>query len=419
RQLDVLLHIFMVMVWLAWLPTRIEAKGYSSGGHSYSSGGASSHSSSSGGSRSSGSSFGGGSSRSSGSSSGSKSSGFTSSSGKTYGSGSSSGNKSSSVSPSDRGSSKSFTSSGSGKSYSSGGNQKSSYNSGKSYSSGIDHSSSPFAASGKRTSSPGRPAKSSAVTSSSPASGPPAMSYDSGAARAMKEAASQRNFTEYKQSQAAKSPSSVPVNSSSRASGSDYAGPVPPVIPPSQRADYNPPATVTPSASRWGGNNYSGGYGRTTWYPDYQLYSTRPIRIRNYYSPYYSRPVVIYNDSYSSLFWWWLLDQPFEDRAQWVYHHRSDMDEARYRALVYQDLQLENRIQELEQRQIPADPNYVPAGMDRDLMYSDKYVDRAYATRPTHNGQIAFWFILIPTAVGVGGFFIWLVFFKRFQTATA
>jgi hypothetical protein len=247
------------------------------------------------------------------------------------------------------------------------------------------------------------------------------MSYDSGAARAMKEAASQRDFSEYKQAQAAKSASGANGTSSGRASSADYSGPVPPVLPSSERSGYNPPVVVTPGSQStgWGGNRYAGSYRQTTLHPDYEMYSTRSVRIRNYYSPYYSRPLVIYNDNYSSFFWWWLLDQSFEDRAQWVYHHRQDMDEARYRALVYQDLQLENRIQELEQRQIPADPDYVPAGMDRDLMYSDKYVDRVYATRPTHNGQIAFWFIMVPTAIGVGGFFTWLVFFKRFQTATA
>ncbi len=167
------------------------------------------------------------------------------------------------------------------------------------------------------------------------------------------------------------------------------------------------------------GGGYAGAYGQTAWYPDPQIYATRSIRLRNYYSPYYSRPVVIYNDNYSSLFWWWLLDQSLDDRATWVYHHRQDMDDARYRELVYRDLELENRVQQLQQRQIPTDPNYTPAGMDRDLMYSDKYVNRAYATRPTHNGRILFWLVMVPTAVGAGGFFIWLVFFKRFQTVHA
>jgi hypothetical protein len=254
-----------------------------------------------------------------------------------------------------------------------------------------------------------QPKKAAAATAPSS----PGMSFDTEAARAGKQAASQRDFTQYKQSQNNGSPGTP-----ARSSSPGYTGPVPPVIPPSQRAPMNGnPNGGFPSS---GGGNYGGGYGRASWYPEPQIYATRSIRLRNYYSPvYYSRPVVIYNDNYSSLFWWWLLDQSLDDRAYWVYHHRADMDDARYRALVYQDLELENRVQQLEQRQIAVDPNYVPPNMDRDLMYSDKYVDRAYATRPTHNGRIVFWFIMVPTAVGVGGFLVWLVFFKRFQTAQA
>jgi hypothetical protein len=325
-----ILQLFLAILLVAALPYAAEAKGYSSGGRSYSS-----HSSSS-----------------------SRGSSFSSSRGKTYGSGSSSG--------------KSFTFGGGAKSYSAGGGHDRGYSAGKSYSS--------------------------------------SMSFDNAAARAMKETASKRDFTQYKQSRAAKSPDS----DSSGGSRSSYSGPVPPVIP--QSRSYTP----TPSAASpgWGGS-YGGSYRGTIWYPTPEIYATRSIRIHNYYAPYWSRPVVVYNDNYSSLFWWWLLDQSLEDRALWVYHHRYDMDDARYRALVYQDMELENRVQQLEQRQVPVDPNYVPARMDRDLMYTDQYVNRAYATRPTHTGRIIFWFIMVPTAISFGGFFIWLVFFKRWQFATA
>jgi hypothetical protein len=30
----------------------------------------------------------------------------------------------------------------------------------------------------------------------------------------------------------------------------------------------------------------------------------------------------------------------------------------------------------------------------------------------------AFWLLAVPTALGVTGFFIWLIWFKRWQTAT-
>ena len=51
-------------------------------------------------------------------------------------------------------------------------------------------------------------------------------------------------------------------------------------------------------------------------------------------------------------------------------------------------------------------------------MYSDHYVQRTYSNRPTTAGAVAFWVLAIPTALGVAGFFIWLIWFKRWQTAT-
>jgi hypothetical protein len=152
--------------------------------------------------------------------------------------------------------------------------------------------------------------------------------------------------------------------------------------------------------------------------PDAGTLSSRPVRIYNVFNSYSSRPWVSYQDPYNSLFWWWLLDRPLEDRAWWAYHHRYDMDPARYEALVANDQQLEARVEQLEAQQAPRDPSYAPAGVDRDLMYSDRYVERAYSNRPTTMGAVAFWLLAIPTALGVTGFFIWLIWFKRWQPAT-
>src|ERR1035441_4627766 len=119
-----------------------------------------------------------------------------------------------------------------------------------------------------------------------------------------------------------------------------------------------------------------------------------------------------------TLFWWWVLDRSIDDRAWWAYHHRYDMDPARYQALVANDQQLESRVAQLEAQQAPRDPNYTPPGVDRDLMYSDHYVEQAYSNRPTTSGVFVFWLLAVPTALGVTGFFIWLIWFKRWQTAT-
>src|SRR5205807_5451201 len=140
-----------------------------------------------------------------------------------------------------------------------------------------------------------------------------------------------------------------------------------------------------------------------------------PARIYNVYNSYYSRPYVVYHDPYNSFFWWWLLDRSLDDRAYWAYHHRYDMDPARYQALVANDQQLESRVQQLESQQVSRDPNYVPPEMakeDRDLMYTDKHVSHAYSNRPTRSGSIAFWMLAVPTALAVTAFFVWLIWFK-------
>ena len=130
------------------------------------------------------------------------------------------------------------------------------------------------------------------------------------------------------------------------------------------------------------------------------------------------RPIVRYRDPYSSLFWWWLMDRSLDDRAMWAYNHRADMDAERYQALLNQDAQLQARVEQLEAQQTPTDPSYVPAGIDRDLMYSDEHLQRAYSTRPTMGGTILFaifgW-ILIACAFYV---FIWLVFIHRWKTSS-
>ena len=157
-----------------------------------------------------------------------------------------------------------------------------------------------------------------------------------------------------------------------------------------------------------------------TYIPDQTTLSTRPVRIYNVYNPYYSRPVVYYHDPYNSFFWWWLLDRSLDDRAYWAYHHRYDMDPMRYQALVSNDQQLESRVQQFEAQQVARDPNYVPPDLEtnRDLMYTDRYVNHTYSNRPTRSGRAAFWVLAVPTALGVSAFFIWLIWFKRWQPAT-
>ncbi len=400
---------------LAWgLPFGGEAKSYSSGGgHSYSSHSSSSHGSHSSSSRSShtfssggGHSFkssgsrssGGGSTRSSGSggSEGSRNASASKSTGASHAASSGPGSSSGSS-----GGSKTFRSSG-GKSYGSGSTTsdsgRHSYTSAKSYSSGAGHT---------FTSVLGKDdvaAASPSLPKSTPDASAPQFTFDQAAARARKQEASQAKFTRFKESQslfppvpgdvARSSPSSVPATSTPDTPSYQVK---PPPLPASTGGSYRPDVYV----------------------PDAVTISTRPVRVYTVFNPYWSRPVVIYRDPYSSLFWWWLLDRSLDDRAWWAYHHRYDMDAARYQALVARDQQLESRVEQLEAQGAPRDPNYTPPGVEQDLMYSDLYLGRTYSNRTTTQGLVTFWVLAVPTALAITGFFIWLIWFKRWQTAPA
>ena len=400
------------------LPFRSEAKSYGSGGghsyssHSFSSGGGhsfssgGSHSSSSGSSHSfssgSGHSFSSGSSHSpiGGSTHGSSAGSGTHSASSGGSAGTSHGTGVSQRSGSGSSGGKNF-SSGGGKSYSAGStwseDSRHSYTSGKSYSSGAGHTftSSSGSDSGIREPQPARSAKSDS-------SGTP-LTFDNAAARARKEEASKAKFTQFKESQLP--PSASPGDASRSGAPGGPLGSAQGA--PSYRVQAPP---LPGSGDR--------SYRSVAYVPDAVTISSRPVRIYNVFNPYYSRPMVIYQDPYNSLFWWWLLDRSIDDRAWWAYHHRYDMDPARYQALVAHDQQLETRVEQLEAQQAPRDPSYVPPGVDRDLMYSDHYVQQSYSNRPTASGAFAFWLLAVPTALCVTGFFIWLIWFKRWQTAT-
>lgn len=146
-------------------------------------------------------------------------------------------------------------------------------------------------------------------------------------------------------------------------------------------------------------------------------WATREQRRRTVFPNPPPRPVVIYQDPFSNWFWWWLLAQDLNTRASWAYHHRSDMDAARFRDLLAKDAQLEKRIHELEAKKEPRDPTYAPPGLDPDLMYDDGFVDAAINPQPppppSHSHWLAstVWRILLVLAAMA--FFVWLVFIKR------
>ena len=356
-------HKFSVaaLVLALALPFDGHAKGYSSGGHSYSS-----HSSSSGSSHS-----------------------FSSGSGRSFSSGSTRSSSSGGGSSSSRSSSTRTFNSGGGKSYTSGSSSsgdRKGYSSSKSYTSG---SGTTFSSDSSKSSSSSKSVSKPPSSSSSSSSGSSGLTFDSSAARARKEQASKSDFSRFQESQ---KPPVIPRT----ANDNSYAGrPIP---------------------------NSTRSYTRTVYVPDYTVIRTRPSRVNIYFGPYAYRPWIYYNDPYSSLFWWWLLDRSIDEQAYWAYHHRYDMDPGRYNALMASNQQLQNRVSQLEAQQVARDPSYTPPSLDstnRDLMYSDQYVNQSYQNRSTPAGRIAFWVFAVPLGAGVCAFFVWLIWFKRWQPSTA
>lgn len=375
---------FVLLLTIALTSSLSEAKSYSSGGKSYSSRSSASSSGRSPSRSSSSPSSGSGSSSASRSYSSGKS--YSSGSGRTYSPGSSAPSSPSPVKSSPSDSSRTYSSGSSGgKPFTSPSSDsrakaeskptsatsespENSSRAGRTYSSGAKTFESP------------KPSSSPILAPDKPSPGgskSPPISFDTSAADAQRKAVSKREFSTWKKEQT----SDIPTQTATRRSYSD--SPRPPII-----------------------NTYP------------QSYRTRPVRIEHYYRPYYSRPVVIYNDPYNSFFWWWLLDRSLEDRSLWAYNHRSRMDAARYQALLESDAALGARVQQLESQRAPVNPNYVPSGLDRDLMYTDREVSRAYSNRATKSGTFFFWLIMVPTAAGGICFLVWLVYYKRWQTAS-
>jgi hypothetical protein len=128
-------------------------------------------------------------------------------------------------------------------------------------------------------------------------------------------------------------------------------------------------------------------------------------------------PVVVYSDPYSTVFWYWLLQQSLQTRALWAYNHQPKMDPARYRDLLAKDGDLSSQVRDLEKSGTQRDPGYVPPGIDPDMMYTDEYLDSvANPTWPTFPGidtTVVETLGKILVVVLVLAFLCWLVFVKQ------
>lgn len=96
---------------------------------------------------------------------------------------------------------------------------------------------------------------------------------------------------------------------------------------------------------------------------------TTAAKTTDFYKKYESRPVVVYRDSYSPMWNYWLLDQSLDTMALWCYHHQASMDQQRLRDLYAQNAGLEAKIKALEvERGGMRDVSYVPPNVDADVI---------------------------------------------------
>ncbi len=148
---------------------------------------------------------------------------------------------------------------------------------------------------------------------------------------------------------------------------------------------------------------------------NYQKMENRQLRQQQAFGSYYGRPVPQYyygyHDSFGNVwFWLWLMDRPMHQRDTWVYNHRDQIDPARYEEMKKKDADLENRLKALEAQGVKKDPSYVPQGIDRDLMYSDEAVKKAYEEK-TKSGFPWGWVLGIALLIGL----VYLIFFVRWN----
>jgi hypothetical protein len=154
-----------------------------------------------------------------------------------------------------------------------------------------------------------------------------------------------------------------------------------------------------------------------------ERYTDRNVRVQNFYG--YSSPPVVhgYSDPFGPFFYLWLFDRATSDeRASWAYHHRNEIDNARWADMVKKDKELEAKVKKLEADKVAKDVGFVPAGLkdNPDLMYSDEFVAASYNAQEVEVpetglvigwGWIVFW-IILSCVVIVG--IVYLIFFYEY-----
>lgn len=152
-----------------------------------------------------------------------------------------------------------------------------------------------------------------------------------------------------------------------------------------------------------------------------ETYATRTTRQQTVFKTYYvsqPQPQMVYHDStWNPYFWMWMLDHR-DRQAEWVYNHRSEISDERYKELTAKNKDLEAQVKALEDKKVAKDPNYAPKEIDKDLMYSDDYVKdvQEQADEPKDDASDFNWFLwllVFPASLALGGWAIYAVFFKK------
>lgn len=112
-------------------------------------------------------------------------------------------------------------------------------------------------------------------------------------------------------------------------------------------------------------------------------YENRSSTFYRGYQPHY------YNDCFSPFLMGWILSDAMNthDRAAWMYHHQSEMDQARYREMLSKDAKLQAEIDQLKAQNVKPDSGYIPTQMaeNPDLMFNKEFVDASVAETATVN----------------------------------
>lgn len=103
----------------------------------------------------------------------------------------------------------------------------------------------------------------------------------------------------------------------------------------------------------------------------------------------------------------WLTQQNSNQQAEWMYHHKDQMDEQRYRDMLEKNAELKDRVAELEKKGGQRDTSYTPRGVDEDLMYDDAAV-QPKEPKPEENVYLTL--LAGVCALSVVGLFVWLAF---------